>query len=112
MALNVAAFYILPIPALQLADYLENIFQISLVILAALISYEILIQEDSEDKRFSRISTQFLTPFLALKVGTQLKQGSNNLEARICGKLVWGKVKLSYPKLDRRYIIVKLRMLN
>ena len=52
VALNVAAFYILPIPAIELVDHLENIFQISLVIFAALISYKILIQEDSEAKKF------------------------------------------------------------
>ena len=95
MALNVAAFYILPIPAIELADYLENFFQISLVIFAALISYKNFIQEDSEAKTFFKKFNKVFkndTPFPA-KVGTQSKQDSNNLgldekEARICGKFV------------------------
>jgi len=45
VALNISAFYKLPIPAIQLADYLQNIFQI-MVILAALISHKIFLQED------------------------------------------------------------------
>ena len=81
VALNVSAFYSLPIPAIELADYLENIFQISLVIFAALISYKILIQEDSEAKKFFKKFNKVFkndTPFQA-KVGTQSKQDSNNL---------------------------------
>ena len=116
VALNVSAFYSLPIPALELADYLENIFQISLVIFAALISYKILIQEDSEAKTFFKQFNKVFkndTPFKALKVGTQSKQDCNNLgldekEARVCGKFVWGKVKISDPTLDRRYITCEI----
>ena len=115
MALNVAAFYILPIPAIELADYLENIFQISLVIFAALISYKILIQEDSEIKKFFKKFHKVFkngTPFQA-KVGTQSKQDCNNLgldekEARICGKFMWGEVRISDPTLDRRYITCEI----
>ncbi len=51
-AVQIAAFYIIPIPAIHLADYLDNVFQISLVILAALISYKILSTEDSDASKF------------------------------------------------------------
>ena len=81
VALNVAAFYILPIPAIELVDHLENIFQISLVIFAALLSYKILIQEDSEAKKFFKKFHKVFkngTPLQA-KVGTQSKQDCNNL---------------------------------
>ena len=116
LALNVSAFYSLPIPALELADYLENIFKISLVIFAALISYKILIQEDSEAKRFFKKFNEVFkndTPYQALKVDTQSKQDSNNFghdekEARIYAKFVWGKVKISDPTLDRRYITCEI----
>ena len=116
MALNAAAFYILPIQAIKLADYLENIFEISLLIFAALISYKILIQEDSEAKKFFKKFNKVFkndTPFKALKVGTQSKQDSNNLgldekEARICGKFVWSEVKISDITLDRRYITCEI----
>ena len=116
VALNAAAFYILPIPAIKLADYLENIFEISLLIFAALISYKILIQEDSEAKKFFKKFNKVFkndTPFKALKVGTQSKQDSNNLgldekEARLCGKFVWSKMKISDITLDRRYITCEI----
>ena len=116
VALNVSALYNLPVPALQLADYLENIFQISLVIFAALISYKILIQEDSEAKKFFKKFNKVFkndTPFQALKVGTQSKQNSNNLsldekEARLCGKLVWGELKISDTTLKRRYVTCEI----
>ncbi len=52
IALQIAAFYLLPIPSIKLADYLDNFFQISLVILAGLITYKVISGQESDLMKF------------------------------------------------------------
>ncbi len=80
-AVQIAAFYIIPIPAIHLADYLDNVFQISLVILAALISYKILSTEDSDASKFFKqfnkakkdtMPSKKLLPYKSLKLDAKI----------------------------------------
>ncbi len=80
-AVQIAAFYIIPIPAIHLADYLDNVFQISLVILAALISYKILSTEDSDASKFFKqfnkakkdtMPSKKLWPYKSLKLDAKI----------------------------------------
>ena len=51
-SLQIAAFYLLPFPSIRIVDYLDNIFQISLVIFGGLITYKIISGQDSDTKKF------------------------------------------------------------
>ena len=109
VALNVSAFYLLPIPTVKLADYVDNIFQISLVIFAALISYKILSHNDSEAKRFfKKFNNVFQKdPQIPGSKDTQFKHKhdgvrfSEQKEATMWAKFVWDNVKVSKSKMKR-----------
>ena len=109
VALNVAAFYILPIPTVKLADYVDNIFQISLVIFAALISYKILSHKDSEAKRFfKKFNNVFQKdPQIPGSKDAQFKHKhdgvsfSEQKEATMWAKFVWNNVEVSTSKMKR-----------
>ncbi len=58
VSLHVAAFFILPIPSVSLADYLENIVQISLVMIASLITYKILSFHESDSSKILKQLTR------------------------------------------------------
>ena len=51
-ALQISAFYTLPLPTIKLADYLDNVVNLSLIILAALVSYKIIPLPESDFKDF------------------------------------------------------------
>ncbi len=51
-SLQIAAFYLLPFPSIRIVDYLDNIFQISLVIFGGLITYKVISGQDSDIKKF------------------------------------------------------------
>ena len=109
VALNVSAFYLLPIPTVKLADYVDNIFQISLVIFAALISYKILSHKDSEAKRFfKKFNNVFQKdPQIPGSKDAQFKHKhdgvsfSEQKEATMWVKFVWDNVKVSKSKMKR-----------
>ena len=113
VALHVSSFYILPIPAIQLTDYLDNIFQISIVIFAALISYKVFSHEDSEAKKFF---IKFNETFASRNTKPIRKQelpthSVLTKESRLCVKLKWKNedVKVIEAKMNRKNITVKLK---
>ena len=58
ISIHVAAFFILPIPSVSLADYLENIVQISLVMIASLITYKIFSFHESDSSKILKQLTR------------------------------------------------------
>jgi len=109
--LHVSAFYILPIPAIHLSDYLDNIFQISIVIFAALISYKVFSYEDSEAKKFFKnfnktLASRNTTP--KQKQG-KLTHSTLTKEARLCVKLAWDdNIKVNEDDMNQKYITCEL----
>ncbi len=54
-SLQIAAFYLLPFPSIRLVDYLDNIFQVSVVIFGGLITYKLISgQESDKDKQVEK----------------------------------------------------------
>ena len=113
VALHVLSFYILPIPAIQLTDYLDNIFQISIVIFAALISYKVFSHEDSEAKKFFK---KFNETFASRNTKPSQKQelpthSVLTKESRLCVNLTWNNedVKVNEAEMNRKNITVKLK---
>ena len=64
ISIEVAAFYILPLPAVNLADYLENILMVSVFLVTALITYKIIKDSNTEKllKTLNRINMQDTGP--------------------------------------------------
>ncbi len=51
-SIQIAAFYLLPFPSIRLVDYLDYIFQVSVVIFGGLITYKVKSgQESDKDKQ-------------------------------------------------------------
>ena len=54
-----SAFYVVPLPTIQLADYIENTIQILIVVLAFLITYKVFTVEDTDIQKFMRRFRQY-----------------------------------------------------
>ena len=113
VALHVSSFYILPIPAIQLTDYLDNIFQISIVIFAALISYKVFSHEDSEAKKFFKKFNETVASRNTKPIQKQgnLTKSVLTKESRLCVKLTWNNedVKVIEAEMNRKNITVTLK---
>ena len=105
-ALQVASFYTLPIPAIKLADYLDNVFQISLVILAALISYKIISTEDSEASKFFKKFNKAYKATLPSQNSSVMK--SLKLEAKLSAKFSYDQITVSTSQKNQRIATAKL----
>ena len=51
ISIEVAAFYILPFPAVNLANYLQNILQVSIFLVSALVTYKFLSKDSESSKK-------------------------------------------------------------
>ena len=86
ICIEVAAFYVLPLPAVNLADYLENILQVSIVLVTALITYKIF-DKDSD-------ATIFLKKFNQhFKQDADLSEDPDELIAVIEAKVTSNNIK-------------------
>ena len=54
LAFIIFGFYLIPLSTVQLTDYLQNIVDIIIVMLGFLISYQIIVVEDSDIQKFTR----------------------------------------------------------
>ncbi len=81
-SLQIAAFYLLPFPSIRIVDYLDNIFQISLVIFGGLITYKIISGQDSDTKKFLK---QFNSQE---KHGSKFTMNCNSQPIKVDAKLI------------------------
>ena len=54
LAFVLSAFYLIPLPTVELAQYIQNVIQLLIVILASLITYKVFTVDDSDVRKFMR----------------------------------------------------------
>ena len=110
ICIEVAAFYVLPLPAVNLADYLENILQVSIVLVTALITYKIF-DKDSDATIFLKKFNQHFKQDADLSEDPdeliaviEAKVTSNNIKNGIIIKLSDPTLKLVTPTC-KEYVV-------